>query len=171
MSKALCDALRADQSLPEHLMGDLRTALAPHYQQAERELLRQRCQALVDAFLESAEGDVTALARHVRRITEERIAEGYYLSEIQRALNALEARVWETAVNESSVADLVGHLMLIRDAIGQAKDDLARVYLDHKERAEATVTRLEREIEQLFKGTDGHVEDEDESRAAALSEA
>jgi hypothetical protein len=169
MSKTLYELIRADTALPELLMGDLRTALAPHYQQAERELLLRRCGALVDAFLEAARGDASALAVHVRNITEERIGEGYYLSEIQRALNALEARAWEAAVNGSNVADLVTHLTLIRDAVGQAKDDLARIYLAHKERAEATVARLEREIEELFKGTEAHVEPEDEAHAQPLA--
>lgn len=169
MSKALYELIRADTTLPEQLMGDLRTALAPHYQQADRELLLRRCRALVDAFLEAAHGDAAALARHVRNITEERIGEGYYLSEIQRALNALEARAWEAAVNGSNVADLVSHLTLIRDAVGQAKDNLARIYLAHKEQADATIARLEREIEELFKGTEAHVEPEDDAREASLA--
>lgn len=170
MSKTLSDLLRADPALPERLMGDLRTSLAPHYQQADRELLLRRCRLLIEAFLSTADGDPNALARHVRKITEERIGEGYYLSEIQRALNALEARAWDAAINGSSVADLVGHLTLIRDAIGQAKDDLARIYLAHKEQADATIARLEREIAELFKGTDAHVEaDCDDDVPAALA--
>jgi hypothetical protein len=149
---------RAD-ALAAELFENLHGADTPHYRLAPADVLRRRCRALVDAFVRACEGDTEALAVHVRGVTRERIAEGYYLAEIQRALNLLEASAWHAVVERSSVLDLLHHLSLITTVIGRAKDELAREFLEDARQARETLRRL-------AGGTDAYV-DVDEIGALA----
>lgn len=128
---------------------------APHYRDLEAAQRHERCERLVGAFLEATvSGTPWAFAEHVRRITDERIAEGYHLSEIQLALSVLEARAWQLAVEGSRPQELVRNLAFVTNLVGQAKDELARAYLAHKQRSDLAVSELERRLEELFKGTE-----------------
>jgi hypothetical protein len=161
MSANLAEFLKDDEgALAEGLAEDLKAANAPHYRGSDPALLRSRCAALVAAFVESGAGDPSPFVRHVRRVTEERISEGYYLPEIQHALSSLEARAWRSAIERSNILGLTRNLSIITITIGQAKDELARLYLAHKETAEKTVARLQERLDELSKGTEGHVEPE-----------
>jgi hypothetical protein len=142
------------------LFEGLRASRRSHYGTIDAADLTRRCARLVDAFLASLEGGPAAFVDYVRRITEERIAEGFYLPEIQQALSLLEARAWQIVVERSSVGALVGHLSAVTGTIGAAKDELARLYLAHKQRAEADLARLQ--TSRLFAGTEGPWEIEPE---------
>jgi hypothetical protein len=150
------DACELTDALHQGLRGRGRS----HYEALDAADLAQRCSRLVDAFLTSLEGEAGAFVDYVRRITEERIAEGFYLPEIQMALSLLEARAWHIVVDRSSIGALVGHLSVVTGTIGAAKDELARVYLAHKQRAEADLARLQ--TSRLFAGTEGCPEIEPE---------
>lgn len=142
------DACELADALFEGLHGTARS----HYETIDAADLRRRCARLVDAFLASLEGEAGAFIDYVRRITEERIAEGFYLPEIQQALSFLETRAWHIVVGRSSIGALLGHLSLVTGTIGAAKDELARVYLAHQQRAEADLLRLQ--TSRLFAGTE-----------------
>ncbi len=90
----------------------------------------------------------------MRTIAGERAAEGYDLREIQLALSALEAQAWPIVAGMGGDTDVVvRRLALVTGIVGRGKDELARAFLDHKERAEARVHSLERRLAELFKGT------------------
>jgi len=133
----------------------LKSSDAPHYRQTGSVELRERSEALVDAFLGSAKGDPAAFVAYIGKLAEERIAEGFVLREIQLALSILEEQAWQVAVECSTISSLVPHLSLVTTTIGRAKDRLAEIFLDHKQRAESRAGQLERRLEALFKGTDG----------------
>jgi hypothetical protein len=157
MTTDLFELVRAEAAeLAEVLARELRTAGTPHYLRAAPDVVRRRCHRLVKAFLESTRGHPAPFVKYVRQITDERIAEGYYLAEMQQALRLLEERVWRIAVEGSSIDRLVRHLGIVTGTIGAAKDELARAFLSEKQRAEAETARLR--AEHLFKGTEGHVE-------------
>jgi hypothetical protein len=149
-------------ALAHVLTSDLTLAQAPHYEQIDPGLLHARCQRLLEAFLASAHGNPRPFVDYVREITEQRIAEGYDLAEIQQALSALERRAWRLAVERSNVENVIAHLAAITSTIGAAKDELARIFLGHKQRAEASLELLE--TGRLFAGTEGHVEPEQPRR-------
>ncbi len=132
----------------------LRGAATPHYQAADPGLLRERVGRLVGAFLDGACHGPEPFVKHVRRITEERIGEGYFLDELQLALGALEERAWQALVERSENDALVARLACITTLVGAAKDELARVYLLHKEQADLRACDLQRQLDELFKGTD-----------------
>jgi len=157
MSTTLAELLRAEAgAIVEELACELRRLDAPHYRALSDELLRLRCQRLVEAFLLSSGGNPRPFEDYVRQITSQRISEGYYLAEMQEALRLLEQRAWQLAVDGSNVASVVRHLGIITGTIGRAKDELARAFCAGKRRAEAALARIRPEA--LFAGTEGHVE-------------
>jgi hypothetical protein len=158
MSQALSEIMhRQRDDLIETVAQRLHKSTATHYRSLDTDLLRSRSERLVDTFLTSLAGAPGNFGRYIREITEERISEGFFLEEIQTALNILEERAWQIAVRdtaEAGAADLSRNLSLITGTIGAAKDQLALVYLEHKERAESRAARLEAKLQELFKGTD-----------------
>jgi hypothetical protein len=128
----------------------------PHYRDAPPQVLRNRCDRLVAAFVDSArQGGSLAFERYVRSIVEERVAEGFALREVQHALSALESRLWPTVVDAGGdTATVVRRLALVTGIVGRGKDELARAFLDRKERAEAEIATLSQRLDSLFKGTE-----------------
>jgi hypothetical protein len=145
-------------AIEDGLVEDLTRGPWQHYRTADTGVLRGRCANLVRALVESANGNPAALVKHVRRICGERINEGFQLEEVQHALSCLEARAWRVAVERSSIGDLVRHLSIVTGGIGGAKDELARVYLLQRQAADQTIASLKDRLDQLSKGTEGHVE-------------
>jgi hypothetical protein len=156
MPTGLCDALREEAArIADELLRALHSAQTPHYRGAGEDLLRRRCHALVLAFVESCDDEPGSFSEHVRRVTQERIAEGYYLQEMQRALCVLEAAAWHVTVDRSNVLNLVRHLSVVTSVIGRAKDELAVAFLDD-------ATRTREKLRLLSKGTDAHIDEADE---------
>jgi hypothetical protein len=155
---AALTALLADRA--GALGAALETALlaqdVPHYREAAPEVLRGRCDRLVAAFVAAAgPAGPAAFERHVRSIVEERVAEGFALREVQHALTALESRLWPLVVDAGGdTATVVRRLAVVTGIVGRGKDELARAFLDHKEKAEATAAALSGRLERLFKGTE-----------------
>jgi hypothetical protein len=111
---------------------------------------------LVAAFLEAVRASGPApFVAHVRAIAGERAAEGYDLREIQYALSALEAQAWPIVAAAGGETDaVVARLALVTGIVGRGKDELARAFLDHKDRAEARAAARADRLDRLFKGTD-----------------
>jgi hypothetical protein len=130
---------------------------APHYRQAPADERRARVERLVAAFLEAVRASGPApFVAYVHDIAGTRVAEGYPLREIQHALSALEAQAWPLVTAAGGETDqVVRRLALVTGIVGRGKDELARAFLDHKERAEARAATLQQRLDQLFKGTDG----------------
>jgi hypothetical protein len=156
MPTGLCDALREEAArIADELFRALHSAQTPHYRGAGEGLLRRRCHALVMAFVESCDDEPGSFSAHVRRVTQERIAEGYYLQEMQRALSVLEAAAWHVTVDRSNILNLVRHLSVVTSVIGRAKDELAVAFLDD-------ATRTREKLRLLSEGTDAHIDEADE---------
>jgi hypothetical protein len=128
----------------------------PHYRDAAPQVLRDRCDRLVAAFVDSAQqAGAQPFERYVRSIVDERVAEGFALREVQHALSALESRLWPLVVAAGGdTATVVRRLAVVTGIVGRGKDELARAFLDHKEKAEAEVATLSLRLDRLFKGTE-----------------
>ena len=157
LSEALSEQAAA---IADELVGALDDARTPHYRGVGEDLLRRRCGALLAAFLEACGGEPDAFGEHVRRVTDERIAEGYYLQEMQRALSVLEEAAWRVVVDRSNIGDLVRHLTVVTSVIGRAKDEIASAFL-------ADTTRSREMLRRLAAGTDAHVEADDEAQLSS----
>ena len=129
---------------------------APTYREAPAGERRGRVERLVAAFLEAVHaGGPAPFVAHVRAIAGERAAEGYDLREVQHALSALEAQAWPLVTGAGGETDtVVRRLALVTGIVGRGKDELARAFLGHKERAEARAAQLAERLDSLFKGTD-----------------
>jgi hypothetical protein len=155
MNAAFHDALQLHRSaLQQVLVTRLRESDAPHYQRVDPELLRARVSRFIDAFIGAAYGDHRPFLDFLERLVEERIGEGYHLTEIQTLMNVLAEEAWAIAVDHSNVRDLVGNLSLVSTLVRDAKDRLAQIYLSHKLQADTKVVALERKLNELFKGTE-----------------
>ena len=157
MDAALSSLLSARKdALAAGLEASLLAQEAPHYRESPPDERRSRVERLVAAFLEAVRaGGAAPFVAHVREVAGERAAEGYELREIQHALSALEAQAWPLvaeAGGETSV--VVRRLALVTGVVGRGKDELARVFLEHKETAEARAAHLAERLDRLFKGTD-----------------
>ncbi len=129
---------------------------APHYRVAPQDERRARVERLVGVFLDALRaGGPAPFVAHVRRIAGERASEGYPLGEIQHALSALEAQAWPIVTGAGGETDVVvRRLALVTGIVGRGKDELARAFLEHKQRAEARAAELAERLDRLFKGTD-----------------
>ena len=67
-------------------------------------------------------------------------------------------RIWELAVQRSSIGSLVLNLGAISRTIAAAKDELARVYFARKEETERILAQSPERTSQLFKGTDANLQ-------------
>jgi hypothetical protein len=128
----------------------------PHYRDAHPRVLRDRCDRLVAAFVAAArQGGPPSFERYVRSIVDERVAEGFALREVQHALSALESRLWPLVVDlGGDTATVVRRLAVVTGIVGRGKDELARAFLDRKEKAEAEVATLSQRLDRLFRGTE-----------------
>ncbi len=151
---SLLDARAAE--LGGRIASQLARADAPHYREIPAELVRERCLSLVAAFLEAVRGGgAEPFVRHVRGIVEQRVAEGFLLREVQQALSLLEAAVWPLVEQAGGdTATVVRRLAVVTGIIGRGKDELARGFLDQLERCGAHASRLQRRLDELFRGTE-----------------
>jgi hypothetical protein len=162
MDEALASLLASRAgAIASGLEAALLVADTPHYKVARPEERRARVLRLVEAFLEAVRaGGPAPFVAHVRAIAGERAAEGYSLREIQQALSALEAQAWPLVTGKGGDTDLVVlRLALVTGIVGRGKDELARAFLEHKERAEGRAAQLTEELERLMKGTDSPPQD------------
>ena len=129
---------------------------APHYRGAPPDERGARIESLVAVFLDAVRaGGPRPFVAHVRRIAGERASEGYGLAEIQHALSALEAQAWPVVTGLGGDTDVVvRRLALVTGIVGRGKDELARAFLEQKERAEAKAAQLADRLDRLFKGTE-----------------
>lgn len=151
-----------EPALVEYVEKQLRSVHTTHYGTMDAVLLHDRILNLVANFLESMRGDSKPFVQFVRDITQERISEGFHLRELQTAFTLLEQRAWQIAVEHCNVSDLVRSLSIVTGTVGSGKDELARLYLERSERADRTIVNLESKLQELFKGTEGHVPSESE---------
>lgn len=142
MSRRLHDYV-GDQAaaIAEGLAKALKDASAPHYQATDDSTLQGRTRRLVDAFVVALDDGPHCFVGYVRDMAEERIAEGFFLPEIQTVLSLLEQRVWHMVVDEAPIGELVSQLGCVTTVVGEAKDELARVYLQHLVACEATAAQ------------------------------
>jgi hypothetical protein len=161
MPIALHDIVQSHEAeLVETLTQRLAAANAPHYRDLDPLILRLRCTRLIESFRSGLRGDPQPFVDFVRNMVQDRISEGFWLREVQLALTILEERAWKVAVDESTFASLVPNLGTITRTTGLAKDELARVYLAHAERADREVVDLQAKLTELFKGSQGYVASE-----------
>lgn len=155
MSSNFNDVLLRNQiELSETVIARLNTSGAVHYQSMDGHVLQGRVESLVDTFVKSVQRRPAVFMSYIEQVAEERISEGFFLHEIQVALQILEEKSWLLVVENVPLENQVRCLSQITGTIGAAKDQLAHVYLQHLEKAEMNAAMYRWRLEELAKGTD-----------------
>jgi len=115
-----------------------------HYQTAGAEYVREQQHRLFNLLLECiSSGNGIPMIRHAEEIARERYRSGFDLTEVQAAINALEAAIWRP-VQTSLPADLVGPALgRISALLGMGKDTLARTYVSLAAAGQATALNVD----------------------------
>lgn len=124
----------------------------PHYEAAGTGEVGKRLATLFDVVVVAAsERHLDSALTYSDTIASERQQSGHDLSEVQRAINALEEQLWH-AVLEDAPPDDQGHALgVVSTILGAIKDRLACAYVS---RAASKPTHTLR-IDELFRGTAG----------------
>jgi hypothetical protein len=130
------------ETLTTHVVDRLRSGDLVHYGQVDPPLLRERVGRLVAAFLDSLAGEPAIFVDFVGQLAEERLAEGYFLDEIQAGLNLLDERSCDIVMRRADEGRIDDDLLRICRTVSLAKDALARTYFRRKEEAEARLAAL-----------------------------
>jgi hypothetical protein len=155
MAKDLESVIAAHRDeLATTLVDQLRKSQATHYRTLDAEKLRERADRLVAAFAAALAARPEVFVRYLGEIANERIDEGFFLNEMQTALNYLEEKTWQLVVETLPRETQIQHLSRVTATIGAAKDHLAQIYLQRKQRAEDRMIELEERLELLTSGTD-----------------
>jgi hypothetical protein len=86
---------------------------------------------LTEALIRSTYLGPEQLGEFVGMVAEGRLAEGFELEDLQRALRILEVIAWRVVANESAVDSVKANLTSLNTAMGYARDELARVSQAH----------------------------------------
>lgn len=130
----------------------LQRSQVSHYRLAGEALTRRRLAELFDLVVDAIRTrHLAALNAHVEQVAEDRFNQGYDVSEVQTAFNALEEATWSRIFAEMEPAQFAEALGLVSTILGAAKDALARNYVSLATNAHAPSLNLQA----LFAGTEG----------------
>jgi hypothetical protein len=122
---------RHARSLSKELAAQLTSRSTSHYREIDPAILPVRCRMLAEALIRSTYLGSEQLGEFVGTIAEGRLAEGFPLEDLQRALRILEVIAWRVVANESSIDSLRANLTSLNTTMGYARDELARVAQAH----------------------------------------
>ena len=124
----------------------------PHYEAAGSDEVAKRLATLFDVVVSAAsERRLDRALTYSDTMARERQQSGHHLSEVQRAINALEEQLWH-AVLEDAPPDDQGHALgVVSTILGAIKDRLACAYVSRA----ATKPTHTLHIDELFRGAAG----------------
>ena len=144
---------RSREEIIEAEIRGLRELHAPHYQDIDLNAVQLRAIRLVESFLASLKAGPASFVEYMDSVARERFQEGFFLDEIQAALNILGEKVWEIVAYRAPLKERVNYLGQVSGTIGAAKDQLAHVYTEKFKRAESRAAALQSRLDELFAGT------------------
>lgn len=122
--------LEAETEVLDAAYACLHAAHVTHYEQAGEAFTRQ---ALADLFRLVVTAvrtrDLAAISAYADGMAVARFNDGYDISEVQMAFNALEDAMWRRVVAAEPPSDLVEAIGLLSTVLGYGKDAVARKYL------------------------------------------
>jgi len=122
--------LDAESQVLDDAQATLQRSHAHHYEAVGAQFTRERLADLFHLVVQSIRGrDLAAMGSYCDRIAIERFNEGFDVSEVQAAFNALEVTMWRRVVSAGPEVDLVEAIGLLSTVLGFGKDALARKYV------------------------------------------
>jgi hypothetical protein len=122
--------LDAESQVLDQAQATLQRSHAHHYEAAGDQFTRERLADLFHLVVHAIrDRDLAAMGSYCDQIAIERFNEGFDVSEVQAAFNALEATMWRRVVSTEPEVDLVEAIGLLSTVLGFGKDTLARKYV------------------------------------------
>lgn len=101
-----------------------------HYEAAGEVLTRERLKGLFDLVVTAiGNRDLSGVSTYAVTVAEERFGQGFDISEVQAAFNALEQSMWRQVVASAAPEELAEATGLLSTVLGFGKDVLARTYV------------------------------------------
>jgi hypothetical protein len=143
--------LEAESDVLDEAYAALGRSAPTHYAAAGEAFTRQRLAELFSLVVSSIRSrDLAEMSRFSERVATERFDQGFDISEVQAAFNALEEAMWRRVVAASATEDLAEATGLLSTVLGFGKDALARTYVSLASKRH--VPSLD--LTALFAGTD-----------------
>ena len=98
------------------------------------------------------ERNLFPMINYTESIAKERFSAGFYLYEVQTAINELEEAIWKRVFKEIEPENLAEALGIVSTVLGAGKDALARTYVSLASKTK--VSSLD--LHALFKGSEGN---------------
>ena len=123
-----------------------------HYEKAGEAFTQERLGDLFDLVVAALrERHLAQVGAYCEDIAQRRFEEGFGISEVQTAFNALEQAMWNRVVSEVPPDELVEAVGLLTTVFGFGKDALARRYVSLATRRRVPTL----DLTAMFGGTDG----------------
>jgi len=132
--------LEHEAELVNDIVGQLKHSTCPHYRDMEWNELQHRVDSLVAYFIISLRETPGPFIKYVAEIAEQRIGEGFFISEVLMALRVLEEKGWVLIVQTIPQQGQIRSLSRVTGTIGAAKDRLAQIYVSSLEKTETVQT-------------------------------
>ena len=108
----------------------LQGSTAVHYERSGEAFTQDRLADLLDLVVTALrERQMAQVGAYCEEVAERRFEQGFGISEVQTAFNALEQAVWDCVVTEVPPARLAEAVGLVSTVFGFGKDALARRYV------------------------------------------
>ncbi len=143
--------VESESSILDEAYTALERSHVTHYEAAGEAFTRQKLAELFALVVsEIGSRDLAAISRFSEQIATERFNQGFDISEVQAAFNALEQAMWRHVVAHTPPEELAEATGLLSTVLGFGKDTLARTYVSlasHRHVPSLDLTAL-------FNGTD-----------------
>lgn len=101
-----------------------------HYEAAGESFTRKGLADLFRLVVASiSDRDLAEMSVYAEKVAEQRFGQGFDISEVQMAFNALEEAMWRRLLTSHLTGDLVDGLAALSTVLGAGKDALARTYV------------------------------------------
>lgn len=122
--------LEAESNILEEAYTALGRSAPTHYAAAGEAFTRKRLAELFGLVVSSIRSrDLAEMSRFSERVATERFDQGFDISEVQAAFNALEEAMWRHLVDATPPEQLAEAVGLLSTVLGYGKDTLARTYV------------------------------------------
>jgi hypothetical protein len=105
-------------------------SLSTHYAAAGEQFTRARLEDLFHLVVDAVQTrNLIPVSQYSQAIATERFGQGFDISEVQSAFNALEEALWRRLISNVPAEDLPEAIGLLSTVLGFGKDTLARTYV------------------------------------------
>jgi hypothetical protein len=122
--------MQHEQSVLDEAYAALERSHVTHYEAAGEAFTRQGLTDLFRLVVASiGDRDLAEMSVYAEKIAETRFDQGFDISEVQMAFNALEEAMWRRLVASTPPDELAEAVGLLSTVLGYGKDALARKYV------------------------------------------